>query len=393
MWALDGSAGRQLAYKVFHGSELGDSVKARRFRNGYFSMASLQHPRIVAVRELTEAPLGFSMDLVNGADLRDAYIDRSDASAVLSTAIDIADTIRFAHGAGVIHRDVKPENVIMEWNIDQGVYVPKLTDFDLAYIETNRTVTINMVGGVVNYAAPEQFYASGGAAARAVTVDVYAFGQLLFFLFVGSDPAADRREANYERFSHAVGGVLAYEPAEIVIDLYKRSTQSAPESRPQQMEEVVAGLTRARIVQEAQSRTSVFDSEEVARQVAYAYAGPGGFSTASGGASFQSRSGTLAVEIKSRGVPSADQGDFVFNISASQAFGVPGAGSGAHARRILNQRLDRRLQRFAEVSRVPGDSGYFQTHIRVDAVSLTVGGASRLAEILSTAVSAIEQLD
>lgn len=392
VWEVHPATGSPIAYKVFHGSELSDGVKAKRFRNGYFSMSDLSHPRIVAVHELTEAPLGFSMDLVNGADLRSAYIDRADAAVVLSLALDIADTIRFAHGKGVIHRDVKPENVIMEWRED-GPLVPKLTDFDLAYIETNRTVTINMVGGVVNYAAPEQFYASNSAVARAVTVDVYAFGQLFFYLVVGSDPSADRRASNIERFTSAVNALVPYEAATTLAELYQRCTEVSPDDRPQDMDEVCAMITSARLSYETQTQTAVFEPVEICRQVAHAYIGAGGFTPTDSGAQLQSRAGTLSIEVAQRGVPTADKSDFVLNVAASQHFGVPGAGSGAQARRILNQRLDRRLQRFANVSRTAGDQGYFQTHIKVDQVPLSSAGAAQILNVLAATVGAIEQVD
>lgn len=391
VWAIEGEA--PLAYKIFHGSELADNVKARRFRNGFHSMASLSHPRIVSVRELTEAPLGFSMALIAGADLRDAYFDRADPTTVLTLALDIADTIRYAHGAGIVHRDIKPENVILEWDSESDTHVPQLTDFDLAYIETNRTVTINMVGGVVNYAAPEQFYASNSATARALTVDVYAFAQLLFFILVGTDPSADRRDTNLGRFSDAAGALLSYAPAELIIDLYDRSTQLSPASRPQSMDDVCAVLTRARIAHETVAEQTAFSPEEICRQVAYGYVGPGRYSTTGEGIAFHSRAATLDVALRPRGIPDDGRCDFVFTVSASQGFGVPGAGSGAHARLVLNQRLDKRLQRFSDVFRSPGNEGYFQTHLRVENVPLTIDGAGHLAEVLASSIAAIEQLD
>lgn len=391
VWAVQGE--RRLAYKVFHGSELGESVKARRFRNGFHSMASLTHPRIVSVRELTEAPLAFSMELIEGADLRDSHFDRSDPTIVLGLALDIADTIRYAHGAGVIHRDIKPENVILEWDPESETQIPQLTDFDLAYIETNRTVTVNMVGGVVNYAAPEQFYASNSATARALTVDVYAFAQLLFFIFLKADPSPDRRDTNLGRFSDAVGALFSYEPAEMLIALYEQSTAVDPESRPQSMEEVCATLTRIRIAHETVSTQVGFTAEQICQQVAYGYVGPGRYSTTADGVDLQSRAETLSVGLRPRGVPHDGRSDFVYTISASQSFGVPGAGSGTQARAILNQRLDRRLQRFPEVHRSPGNQGYFQTHLLVEGILLTVEGAARLTDVLSTAIGAIERLD
>ncbi|NEE21531.1 hypothetical protein G3M58_85600, partial [Streptomyces sp. SID7499] len=82
----------------------------------------------------------------------------------------------------------KPENIIISYGTD-GNLEPYLTDFDLAYHETNRTMTANFgVGGVLNYAAPEQLYEPNAKTARSETVDVFSLGQLMFFLITGRDP-------------------------------------------------------------------------------------------------------------------------------------------------------------------------------------------------------------
>lgn len=110
VWEIDGLNARH-AYKVLHGSDLSDPVKPQRFRNGYKSMQALEHPRIVRVQELTETPLGFAMQVIDGSDLRTAFVDRQDGDQLLTLAYQIADTVRYAHGVGVVHRDIKPENV------------------------------------------------------------------------------------------------------------------------------------------------------------------------------------------------------------------------------------------------------------------------------------------
>ncbi|GAA1970226.1 protein kinase domain-containing protein [Microbacterium deminutum] len=392
VWEVE-SQGHKQALKVFHGSELSDPVKPTRFRNGYYSMRSLTHPRIVAVHELTEAPLGFTMDLIQGADLRDAYIDRTDSRTLLALLIDIADTVRFAHGRSIVHRDIKPENVILAWDETSGEPAAHLTDFDLAYIETNRTVTVNLVGGAVNYAAPEQFYASNGSVARDFTVDVFGFAQLMYFILHGSDPAADKPAQNTQRFSNSVAGLFPAEPAELLIGLYKQSSSVDPSGRPQTMEEVHAVLSRAKVLHEATMSGAQLTAADILRQVAFTYAGPGGYSMDDEVVRMESRAGTMQIEVRQRGVESDGASDFLMTFSVSQQFGIPGASSGGHARGILNQRIDKRLQRYPDVRRSAGKHGYFQTHLTIERVPLSTSGIAELSILLSEIIAAIEHVD
>ncbi|MET4052027.1 serine/threonine protein kinase [Frigoribacterium sp. PvP054] len=393
VWELESQGATRLAFKAFHGSELTDGEKPQRFRNGYRSMKKLDHPRIVSVHELIEAPLGFSMDYINGADLSNAFVDRTDGGRVLSLCFEIADTVRFAHDAGIIHRDIKPENVILAWDDETQDTVPHLTDFDLAYIQTNRTVTKAAVGGVVHYAAPEQFYSSGPSS-RAHTVDVYGLGQLIFFLYVASDPSADRPEQNMERFARAVASLHTQTSAALIIELYRSCSQYKPEDRPQSLEEVCTVLTSARVAHNASSSVAELSESDVCREVAFVYAGHGAFSEdGENGIFMTSRAGTLTVQLRARGVPAQGRVDFSMTLDATQSLGVSGTSSGAQGRLVVNQRLDRRLQKFEKVTRTPGTSGYFQTHLHIMDRPLNSAGVAELVEVLSAAIGAIEQVD
>ncbi|MCP1501559.1 serine/threonine protein kinase/uncharacterized caspase-like protein [Curtobacterium herbarum] len=393
VWEVDGALGTA-AFKCFHGSELSDETKVRRFRNGYSSMERLNHPRIVSVHALREAPLGFLMDLVPGADLRSAHIDREDAEELVSLAFDIADTVRFAHGAGVIHRDIKPENVILGWNTDRQVFEPFLTDFDLAYLETNRTVTMNVVGGVVNYAAPEQFYQSSANVSRAATVDIYGFAQLLFFILVGSDPTPDQPKLNLDRISNAVKGLFDRNPAELLISLYVESTKYNPADRIKSMTDVVDILSRVKVLSELASRSGLLSQLEVLQQAAYSYAGPNKYATNPeiDEVSFFGRSGILELRMRPVGSPRGEVSTFEIFLGASQHFGVPGVGSGSQARMVLNQRLDKRVKKF-KVVRTQGDGGFFSARLKVDNVPLTSDGVAHLLEVVLAAVAGVEQSD
>jgi hypothetical protein len=194
VWAVKNEEGQLKALKVFHGGELGDELKVQRFANGYNSMRKLDHPHIVQVFEMTQAPFGFLMAFIQGDNLRKAYIERDgNAEVILRLMIEICETVQHAHALGVLHRDIKPENIIVERDAD-GNLTPYLTDFDLAYHETNRTMTTvggDGVGGVIFYAAPEQMYAPNTSAARNATVDVYSLAQLMYFLIVHENPTPE----------------------------------------------------------------------------------------------------------------------------------------------------------------------------------------------------------
>lgn len=392
VWRVENSE-RAYAFKCFHGSDLGDIEKVKRFRNGFHSMSMLSHPRIVRVHHLTEAPLGIAMDHINGTDLRGFHIDRSEWQNILRVATDIADTVSFAHGSGVVHRDIKPENVIMGWDDSAAEFLPYLTDFDLSYVETSKTVTINMVGGVVNYAAPEQFYRSDHTVSRAPTVDVYAFVQLLYYLYLDSNPAADRMESNVQLFKRAVSSLHTREAAELLIDLYERGSRREPAERIQEMEEVVSILARATLLSE--SGGSISSQMALAQQVGFTYAGPDRYATdvAKESVAFHSKSGVLEVRLKSVGVPSGERAVFDLYLSASQHFGISGASSGDRAREIFNQRIDRRLKRFKNATRHAGAGGYFSTRIRFTQVPIGLDGVAAVSELLLTCVSAIEGVD
>lgn len=389
VWKVDGAAG-VVAYKVFHGAELSDKVKPMRFRTGYHSMKKLQHPRIVQVYELTEAPLGFTMQFIDGTDLRSAPVDRASVGEILSLFFDIADTVRFAHAAGVVHRDIKPENVVMGWDKDFQRFVPFLTDFDLAYVETQRTVTVNLVGGVINYAAPEQFYASRGEMSRAATVDVYALSQLFFFLVTGRDPRADRPEENFAALRDALAAIAERSVAEPLFVMYQSCTSLDPASRLSSVEELCAVLLQAQTAYQETLLGLPQTPEEVARQVAYAYAGPSGYTQYDESVHVRSRSNTVSMTIKPRGVARDGISDFTIHFEVSGKFGVQGASSGANARQFINQRIDRRTARFDKVTRTAGSHGFFETTMTIAGVRCDRSGVVLLGDLMSSVLAAIE---
>ncbi|MGP3954952.1 Stk1 family PASTA domain-containing Ser/Thr kinase [Nonomuraea sp. 3N208] len=182
--ALDVRLDRTVALKVMHRSLAEDPAFVRRFIGEAKTVASLSHPNVVHVFDQgTDNDVVYlSMEYVPGRTLRDILRDRGrlPAREALEIMIPVLAALGAAHQAGMVHRDVKPENVLMT---DDGRV--KVVDFGLARaIEaTNQTRTGVMIG-TIGYMAPEQV-TTGAADVRS---DVYAAGIMLFELVTGQQP-------------------------------------------------------------------------------------------------------------------------------------------------------------------------------------------------------------
>ncbi len=182
--ALDVRLDRTVAIKVMHRGLAEDPSFVRRFIGEAKSVASLSHPNVVQVFDQgTDGDVVYlSMEYVPGRTLRDVLRDRGrlPAREALEVMIPVLAALGAAHQAGLVHRDVKPENVLLAH--DGRV---KVVDFGLARAveATNQTRTGVMIG-TIGYMSPEQV-TSGAADARS---DVYAAGIMLFELLTGRQP-------------------------------------------------------------------------------------------------------------------------------------------------------------------------------------------------------------
>ncbi|GAA4580608.1 Stk1 family PASTA domain-containing Ser/Thr kinase [Planotetraspora phitsanulokensis] len=182
--ALDVRLDRTVAVKVMHHTLAEDPQFVRRFIGEARSVASLSHPNIVQVFDQgTDGKhVYLSMEYVPGRTLRDVLRSRGrlPAREALEIVIPVLAALGAAHQAGLIHRDVKPENVLLT---DDGRV--KVVDFGLARAveATNQTKTGMMIG-TIGYMSPEQV-TSGVADSRS---DVYSVGIMLFELLTGRQP-------------------------------------------------------------------------------------------------------------------------------------------------------------------------------------------------------------
>ena len=180
--ALDARLDREVAIKIMRPGLATDHVFVERFRAEARSAARLSHPNVVAVFDQGECDgdVFLAMELVEGKTLRDVIHEESPLTVRESLAIlePILEALRAAHLAGIIHRDVKPENVIVRRDGEV-----KVADFGLARAITNQTATsqTGVLLGTVSYLSPEQVE-RGTADQRS---DVYAAGLVLFEMLTG----------------------------------------------------------------------------------------------------------------------------------------------------------------------------------------------------------------
>ncbi|MFI9309240.1 Stk1 family PASTA domain-containing Ser/Thr kinase [Streptomyces triculaminicus] len=182
--ALDTRLDRVLALKVMHPSLAADQAFVDRFIREARSVARLDHANVVGVFDQgTDGPYVYlAMEYVAGCTLRDVLRDRGALRprAALDIAEPILAALGAAHVAGLVHRDMKPENVLIG---DDGRV--KVADFGLVRaVDTNTTASTGSVLGTVSYLAPEQIE-HGTADTRA---DVYACGVVLYEMLTGAKP-------------------------------------------------------------------------------------------------------------------------------------------------------------------------------------------------------------
>src|SRR6266513_272418 len=182
------SLNRTVALKVSTLGQWASKAHLKRFRREAEAAASLDNPGIVPIYEVGErdGSCYFSMKFVEGGQL-DEVVRRVPMSIRQAAELiaKVALTVHYAHEHGILHRDIKPGNVLLD---EKGE--PHLTDFGLArLVETESSVTHTLeVLGTPSYMAPEQ--AVGNNAAVGSATDVYGLGAVIYQLLTGQPPFA-----------------------------------------------------------------------------------------------------------------------------------------------------------------------------------------------------------
>src|SRR5919204_1630167 len=182
--ARDTLLDRNVALKILHEHYTDDDEYVERFRREARAVAQLQHPNIVTVIDRGEdgGRQFIVFEYIDGENLKELVARRGRLSVrdALELALQVARGLAFAHNHGVVHRDVKPQNVLLN-----GDGRAKVTDFGIARSLDVEGVTITgTVLGTADYIAPEQ---AGGRGVDAQT-DVYSLGVVLYELLAGDVP-------------------------------------------------------------------------------------------------------------------------------------------------------------------------------------------------------------
>ncbi|QRP44138.1 Stk1 family PASTA domain-containing Ser/Thr kinase [Amycolatopsis sp. FDAARGOS 1241] len=241
---VDTRLDRQVAIKIMDPRFADDRSFVDRFVREARSAAQLHHPNVVAVHDQgfdvpagEESGLAFLvMELVDGGTLRDLLAEqgRLDVALALSIAEPVLSALAAAHAAGLVHRDVKPENVLIGRSsgaLSGGVV--KVGDFGLVRaVASAGTTSSSVILGTVAYLSPEQV-TTGAAAARG---DVYSTGILLYEMLTGATPYTGDTPLSVA-YRHVNDDVPR--PSELRPDLppaldelILRATRRDPEQRP-----------------------------------------------------------------------------------------------------------------------------------------------------------------
>ena len=234
---------RYVAIKVLKKEFREDENFVRKFRSEAQASAGLLHPNVVNVYDVGEdrGLYYMVMELVEGITLKE-YIEkkgRLSHKEVISIAIQMCSGIGAAHAAGIIHRDIKPQNIII--SKDGKV---KVTDFGIAKAVTSNTISTNAMGSV-HYTSPEQ--ARGGFSDQ--KSDIYSIGITLYEMVTGQVPF-DGDSTVSVAIKHLQEEITA--PSELVSDIpysleqiILKCTQKNAERRYPNTDELIQDLKRS----------------------------------------------------------------------------------------------------------------------------------------------------
>src|SRR4051794_9203086 len=182
------SLNRTVALKIISLGQWASKAHLQRFRREAEAAARLEHPGIVPIHEVGErdGSCYFSMKFVEGGQLDEvARCEPMPIRRAVELITKVARTVHYAHEHGVLHRDIKPGNILLDAKGE-----PHLTDFGLARLvepESTMTRTLDVLG-TPSYMAPEQ--AMGNNAAVSSVTDAYGLGAVLYHLLTGQPPFA-----------------------------------------------------------------------------------------------------------------------------------------------------------------------------------------------------------
>ncbi len=179
--AEDEELGRRVAIKILNDRYANDDLFIERFRREAKSAAALSHPNIVSVYDRGEAEGTYyiAMEVIEGRSLKELIMTRGPLpiAQALAYTHEILEALRFAHRHGIIHRDIKPHNILIGERL-------KVTDFGIARAGASQMTEAGSIMGTAQYLSPEQ---ARGAPVTASS-DLYSVGIVLYEMLTGKVP-------------------------------------------------------------------------------------------------------------------------------------------------------------------------------------------------------------
>ena len=225
--AVDDVLGRSVAVKTLHGGATGLAARMLddRFRMEARAIAALNHPGIVQVYDIDLAadPPYLVMERMAGPSLKEQFEKGPvPANELRALGIQIARALAAAHAAGIVHRDVKPANVLVA-----GAGTWKLADFGVAHVpDSSLTMTGQFIGSPA-YAPPEALLRGQSTAAG----DVFGLGATLYYGAAGSWPRADATNAGLLAPIPSVRTLAPHLPADLITTI-DQAVHIVPDQRP-----------------------------------------------------------------------------------------------------------------------------------------------------------------
>ena len=266
--AEDQELGRRVAIKILNDRHANDEQFVERFRREAKNAAALSHPNIVSIYDRGEAEGTYyiAMEYLDGRSLKELINSRGPAP--LNVAIEyvrqILSALRFAHRHGIVHRDIKPHNVLVD--ADGRV---KVTDFGIARAGASQMTEAGSIVGTAQYLSPEQ--ARGTAVDQ--RSDLYSLGIVLYELVTGKlpfngDTPVEIAMKHLSQTPELPSSIRPELPHELDL-VVTRALAKDPDQRYQSAEEMDADLERL-----ARGAQVSAETEESATQIMRAPTGP-----------------------------------------------------------------------------------------------------------------------
>ena len=337
-------------------------------------------------------PLGFYMEAIEGPNVRDSGCSSWDVVQQIQFLTVAAETLQFAHDAGVIHRDIKPENILVRWDGVRSLYEPVLSDFDLAWF-TTATQRTKAAMGMALYAPPEQRDFTNTDATRLPTVDVFAFAQVLLYVLAGRDPRVNQTEVNVKTLIGALREKVPTSGVRQLSDLYNRCSSYDPGDRPADFSEILDVLRSVKSGIDLAAGGITLQIPEFLQEVRVALNDDIGEPPRQW-KDFYALSRTKRTGVSLQAIHDRESTcGFEFRFAPSVEFGAQGVRN-ADLRKVLNQRLDRVIGNASIPSRRrSGQSGVYEVFIDIDPVPTTENMAYAVADVCLRVIRAMEAVN